>query len=113
MSSSTPRIHRAVLGLALAAALTAPFVARAQAPAGAGAIKIAPTRRPRPARLSVIPAPSFNRPLGLQARQSFNNPPLWSLVIKNVVFGGTSISLTCWISQRPPARGKWEQDNEG
>jgi outer membrane protein len=41
MSSSTPRFPRAVLGLALAAALTAPFAARAQAPAGAGAIKIA------------------------------------------------------------------------
>ena len=32
MSSSTPRFHRAVLGLALAAALTAPFAAQAQAP---------------------------------------------------------------------------------
>jgi outer membrane protein len=40
MSSSTPRFPRAVLGLALAAALTAPFAALAQAPAG-GAIKIA------------------------------------------------------------------------
>ncbi len=40
MSSSTTRLSRAVLGLALAAALTAPFSARAQAPAG-GAIKIA------------------------------------------------------------------------
>jgi outer membrane protein len=34
MSSTTPRIPRAVLGLALAAALTAPFAAQAQAPAG-------------------------------------------------------------------------------
>ena len=41
MSSSTTRFPRAVLGLALAAALTAPFAARAQAPAGAGVIKIA------------------------------------------------------------------------
>lgn len=41
MSSSTTRFRRAVLGLALAAALTAPFAAHAQAPAGAGAIKIA------------------------------------------------------------------------
>jgi outer membrane protein len=41
MSSSTPRFPRAVLGLALAAALTAPFAARAQAPAGTGTIKVA------------------------------------------------------------------------
>jgi outer membrane protein len=34
MSSTTPRIPRAVLGLALAAALTVPFAAQAQAPAG-------------------------------------------------------------------------------
>ena len=40
MSSTTHPIHRAVLGLALAAALAAPFAARAPAP-GAGTIKIA------------------------------------------------------------------------
>ena len=39
MSSTTHPIHRAVLGLALAAALAAPFAARAQAP-GTGAIKV-------------------------------------------------------------------------
>jgi outer membrane protein len=41
MSSTTHRIPRAVLGLALAAVLAVPFAARAQAPAGTGALKIA------------------------------------------------------------------------
>ncbi|HYU35800.1 MAG TPA: OmpH family outer membrane protein [Thermoanaerobaculia bacterium] len=41
MSRTTHRFTRAVLGLALAAALTAPFAAHAQAAAGSGAIKIA------------------------------------------------------------------------
>jgi hypothetical protein len=67
---------------------------------------MAPTRRPRPVRLSIVPVPSFSRDAEVvQERKLSIKPgrryiaPGQSLVVKDVVFWGITI-LPCCRSPR-------------